>query len=106
MDEVRKRAYRLLLYHAMLDIRPIAWMPLGWIRTLNPFKWHTTANDIRRAGEIADWLHNLASYSAHDFKDFNEEWFWRELDHFHQRHPEFKLDRYRKVFDQKCPTGS
>ncbi|MCC9606301.1 hypothetical protein LOC68_18560 [Blastopirellula sp. JC732] len=29
MDERRKRAYRYLLYQAMLDIRPVAWLPLG-----------------------------------------------------------------------------
>jgi hypothetical protein len=100
MDQVRERAYRRLLYHAMLEIRPIAWIPLGWTRLLNPFKWRRSARDIRKAGKIADWLHNLASFSAHDFKDFNEERFWRELDHFHQRNPELGLDRYRKFFAQ------
>ena len=39
MDDHRKNAYRYLLYWAMLDIRPIAWLRWfhGW-RVLNPFR--------------------------------------------------------------------
>lgn len=37
MDNQRKKAYRYLLYHAMLEIRQIAWMRFGFINLLNPF---------------------------------------------------------------------
>ena len=36
MEESRKRAYRYLLYRAMLEIRGIAWMPLGVLNLINP----------------------------------------------------------------------
>ena len=78
MDEARKKAYRLLLYHAMLDIGPIQWLPRSW----NPFRWRRQLRLHQRAGEIADWLHNLAQFSALDFEGFDEDWFWREFRQF------------------------
>lgn len=81
MEHRRKQAYRYLLYRAMLDIRPICWMPLG---SFNPFRWKETAGRVRRAGVIADWLHNLALFSALDFERFDEDWFWRELGEYDQ----------------------
>lgn len=101
MDEKRKKAYRYLLYHAMLDIRPIAWMPSGLIRLLNPFRWRETVSRIRRAGVVADWLHNLALFSVVDFERFDEEWFWRELRNFENRHPDFSLSSYKDVFERE-----
>jgi hypothetical protein len=101
MDEASKRAYRHLLYRAMLDIRPIAWMPLGFFRLLNPFAWRRTVIRIREAGEIADYLHNLAHFSALDFEHFDEEWFWRELNRFNEVHPpRFGRSSYREEFER------
>ena len=43
MDAQRQKTYRYLLYLAMLDIRQLAWMPFGFFRLLNPFKWRPKA---------------------------------------------------------------
>ena len=72
MNDRRKKAYRYLLYHAMLDIRSIGWIEFTGLRILNPFFWQTTFQRMRRAGFIADWLHNLALFAALDFRDFDE----------------------------------
>jgi hypothetical protein len=96
MDERRKAAYRKLLYRAMLDIRPIAWMSFS-----NPLDWRRGLGKIREAGEIANWLHNLASYSAGDFENFSEEWFWREFDQLLERRSEMRstLSGYKHDFE-------
>jgi hypothetical protein len=100
MDGTRKNAYRYLLYWAMLEIRPIAWARLGILRMLNPLHWRAETRRIRRAGVIADWLHNLAMFSALHFERFDEEWFWRELDFLNKRHPEYELMLYKGRFEQ------
>ena len=100
MDEQRKIAYRHLLYWAMLDIRGVQW--LGWRswRAWSPLYWRREARRVQWAGAIADWLHNLALYSAHDFRGFNEEWFWRDFETARSRYPEFGLEHYRERFDR------
>ncbi len=100
MDGTRKQAYRYLLYWAMLDIRPIAWIRLDTRQMLNPWHWRQVARLRRRAGVIADWLHNLALFSALDFEGFDEEWFWRELEAFNRRNPEYGLMHYRERFER------
>ena len=84
VDEQRKKAYRYLLYHAMLDIRSSAWMSTGVFRLLNPFYWRHLLRRARRAGVIADWLHDLALFSVLDFERFSEEWFWKDFQNFEQ----------------------
>ena len=96
MEGQRKYAYRYLLYWAMLDIRPLAWNRSGW----NPLHWRRDRARIRMAGEIADWLHNLAHFSALDFERFDEEWFWREFARLQSRFPDDGLDRYRQRFEE------
>jgi len=98
MEQRRKQAYRYLLYHAMLDIRLVAWMPL---RLFNPFGWRKTAARIRRAGVIADWLHNLAFFAAVDFEHFDEGRFWDSFRHYQDQNPEFQLANYKDVFDKE-----
>lgn len=97
MDEQRKRAYRHLLYRATLDIRPLAWLRLGW----NPLKWRQNAWLVRRAGTIADWLHNLASYSERDFEGFDEAWLWRDFENLNRRHPDYQLSCYKDAFERR-----
>ena len=109
MDEQRKHAYRYLLYRAMLDIRPIQW--LGWRgwRAWSPIHWRREARRVQWAGAIAEWLHNLALYSAHNFQGFNEEWFWRDFETARSRFPEFGLEIYREQFERRAspaPEGS
>ena len=67
----------------------------------NPLRWRGQLRQIRAAGEIANWLHNLASYSAWEFENFSEEWFWREFDQLLERRPEmrFTLSLYKHDFD-------
>lgn len=53
-----------------------------------------------RAGDVANWLHNLAFFSAHDFVRFNEDWFWREYEQFCRRDPDFDCWGYKERFDR------
>ena len=101
MDEHRKSAYRYLIYRALLDIRPLAWLRLGTFRILNPLHWRSELRLIRRAGAIADWLHNIALFSALDFERFDEAWFWRELENLNKKHPEYGLISYKEIFERK-----
>ena len=102
MDDHRKNAYRYLLYQAMLEIRPIAWLRWfhGW-RTLNPFHWRWQLRRIRYAGSLADWLHNLASFSSWNFERFDEDWFWRDYEYVTKKYPEFGATRYRELFERR-----
>ena len=102
MDEQRKHAYRYLLYRAMLDIRPLAWVKRSW----NPLAWGQTRRRIRCAGAIAEWLHNLALFSVLDFARFDEERFWRDYQWMLDRNPEFGLERYRTECERRItPSG-
>jgi len=100
MNERRKKAYRYLLYYAMLEIRPIAWLLPGF-RILNFLQWRSAAQQVRRAGVIADWLHNLAFFSAIDFERFDEEEFWQDLRGREERHPGLRLSKYKDIFERE-----
>jgi hypothetical protein len=97
MDTANKQAYRNLLYHAMCDIRRLSYIWRTW-QYWNPFVWMRIRNQVQRGAEIADWLHNLARYSALDFEGFVEEWFWQELEDRNKRFPEYGLQSYRENF--------
>ncbi len=99
MDDHRKNAYRYLLYWAMLDIRPIAWFSVRWWHLWNPLYWRRELRFIRKAGALADWLHNLAFFASSEFERFDEEWFWRDFESIQSRYPAFELSRYRAVFE-------
>jgi hypothetical protein len=99
MDDHRKFAYRYLLYRATVDIRPITWFSARWFPLWNPLQWVASARRIRRAGAIADWVHNLALFSALDFRRFDEGRFWHEYERLRRRHPEYELDFYRTLFE-------
>jgi len=85
MDDIRKRAYRYLLYHALLEIRSI--------------ESATTSSEVRKAAVIANWLHNLAIHSAHEFVGFDEENFWRQYDTLNERNPDLRLPEFKWVFE-------
>jgi hypothetical protein len=97
MDEQRKHAYHYLLYWAMLEIRPLAWLRWGW----NPLSWRRESRRIRCAGATADWLHNLALFSSMNFEGFNEEWFWRDFEWLRSQYPDFGLERYHNLFERQ-----
>lgn len=98
MDERRKHAYRFLLYWAMLDIRPITWLPRSWFKLFSPMFWVRDMRRVRQAGAIGDWMHNLALFSSLDFNNFDEEWFWRDFQSLSERYP---VSQYRSVFEQR-----
>jgi hypothetical protein len=106
MDEQRKRAYRYLLYMAMLDIRPIRWIPFSFRTLLTPLQRKRSKTSIHRAGTIADLMHNLAMFSAYDFEQFDEAWFWREFDSYQQNYPKFELTRYKNRFEKIINEGA
>jgi hypothetical protein len=82
MDEKRKRAYRYLLYQAMLEIRILQWQVYSPLRLLNPFHAWRVIKRVRRSGALADLLHNMALFSALDFEHFKEDYFWEEYERF------------------------
>ena len=87
----------------MLDIRNLCQPRLGL--SSNPFTWRRYYLNGRVAGELADWLHNLAAFSVRDFAGFNEEHFWREGNALIARHS--AVSRYHEIFDDhlKPPMG-
>lgn len=95
MDEHRKNAYRTLLYRAMLDIRPIQWMRLSRV---NPLSRRQERKRIRRAGTIAELMHNLAFFAAMDFERFDEQRFWNELEKVDRLYPDYRLGEYKSLF--------
>lgn len=100
VDPQRKCAYRWLIYHAMLNIRPLGWTKIGWRQRLNPKAWLEYSQQVKLAGEVADWLHNLALFSAFDFANFDEEWFWRSFQLLSDRNPNVNFHLYRDEFDR------
>ena len=98
LDGKTKAAYRHLLYVAMLDIRSRC-QSRGRER-LNPLEWRRQYRSSRVAGAIADWLHNLAQFSSHNFRFFDEQRFWKEHGGIRQRFPLDGLERYREIFDE------
>ncbi len=83
LSESEKKAYRHLLYHAMVDIRTLC-QSRGRELT-NPFAWRKQYRNSRIAGALADWLHNLAQHAATDFDGFDTDWFWVEYDNLIKR---------------------
>lgn len=83
MDNNRMRAYRYLLYHAIIEFRCLGQTPA----------------EMRRVEAIAYWLHNLALYSAHDFDGFQEESFWHYYEMLNEKNPDYHLSNFKKVFE-------
>lgn len=98
MDEQRKRAYRWLLFRAMLDIRPLKWLGSQGCRPSSPLESQGEARRVQFAGVMADWLHNLAAYSAVHFQGFDERWFWDDFESVRSRYPELGLEHYQEEF--------
>src|SRR5262245_10036491 len=98
LSDARKNAYRYLLYRAMLSIRQITWIEWTW----NPFEFRKRMLRLQCAGDIADWLHNLAFFSASDFRGFDESWFWRDFDRLESRYRGFSLEQYRIDFERRA----
>src|SRR5687768_7112713 len=64
MDDARKYAYRTLLFLAMNDIRSIGVLAAPPDKIVNPEPAHDAAWWMERVSTIANWLENLAGFSA------------------------------------------
>jgi hypothetical protein len=84
LSDQEKAAYRYLIYQALIDIRNLC--QSRGSETWNPLEWRRQYQRSRMAGALADWLHNLAACSSHDFRGFNSEWFWEEYSHVCRRY--------------------
>ena len=102
MEERQIRAYRRLLYWAMLDIRMLC--QSRGRRLLSPLEWRRQYDRSRTAGAIADWLHNLALYASGTLEEFNCNHFWKEYDGVCATHAKYvgaeRIFDYRKRFMQ------
>jgi hypothetical protein len=101
LNERRKQAYRWLFYMAMLDIRQLQWISGSWRQRLNPYWWRDVSRRVKLAGNIAEWLHNLAIFSVLDFEHFDEERFWRDYQWLLDNNPSAELDYYRNEFEMR-----
>jgi len=88
----------------MLEIRPLRWMATRWLDRLNPFRGIRVLQQAQAAGALADWLHNLAMYSALDFRDFDEDRFWKDYEWFARHGHEASLTSYRAEFERVLAT--
>ncbi|WP_157541334.1 hypothetical protein [Hymenobacter aerophilus] len=70
MTDERKKLYRELLYWAMIDVRSQSYAGSRLSSLWNAFG---NRKRLRFAQAVANWLHNLALYSALDFKSFQED---------------------------------
>ena len=82
MTEERRNLYRKLLYVALIDLRGHS----------NKYNWQELGqeNVLQFVNSLTDWLHNLALHASQDFKNFNEDWFWRDYQTFREQFPASK----------------
>lgn len=96
MNDAKKVAYRHLIYVTCLSIRGYTNRArLNW----NPRTWFTYQYHNQIIDALINWLHNLAAFSSWDFRDFEEERFWREHDQLCSRFPGERFQRFREIFD-------
>ena len=69
MSEREKYAYRQLLYWTIVCVRNLG-ADYGR-RSWNPLVWRRRYLCGRTAGALADWVHNLAYFSSHNFERFD-----------------------------------
>jgi hypothetical protein len=98
MEAERANAYRHLLYMAMVDIGSLA-VAHSWACASNPRNWFRSRAEQTKAAVIANWLHNMAAFSATGFEGFDEARFWRDYEGLRARFPGHPIDGYRKAFD-------
>lgn len=101
VDTARKKAYRYVLYWALLECRRVRWIAWSWKEKLNPLCWGRIARNVRAAGGLCEWLHNLALFSALDFDRFDEDRFWADYELLRKHHGKEWLTDYREFFAQR-----
>lgn len=85
MNEIKKQAYRTLIYLAFLDIK-----------NSGSFNEENFYRNFR----IANAFHNLAESMIDDLKSFDEAEFWNTIESLEKQ---FNLNHYRKTFrDNIC----
>ncbi len=99
MEQIRQRAYLELLAHAVLDIRFHTFVWLGRMHWWDPRFWRRAVRGARRANALADCFHNLARCAPDGFRDFREEWFWRDVEDFERRFP-WEYSNFKGLFDR------
>ena len=99
LTDQQKAAYRYLLYWAMLDIRNKCQPRLK--ESQNPLEWRRQYRQSRAAGAVADWLHNLALYSAGDFGNLDEPGFWREYEFMAKKFGDVDFGHYRDAYERR-----
>ncbi|RYU84298.1 hypothetical protein [Hymenobacter persicinus] len=92
MENLRKAAYRGILYNFLVGIRcaPVALTDAEEARAIRIG---------RHAGPVAYLLHNLALASVQDFVGFDEDAFWRSVEAFNNRNPSIAVPHFRKQFE-------
>jgi hypothetical protein len=80
MNEVKKQAYKTLIYLAFLDIKNSSF----------------SEENFNRNFRIAHAFHNLAESMVEDLQGFDEENFWITIDSLEKQ---FDLYNYRKTFN-------
>ncbi|HXR03597.1 MAG TPA: hypothetical protein VN836_02695 [Verrucomicrobiae bacterium] len=98
MNDQTKGAYRHLLYVAMLATRNYC-QPRADV-SLNPLTWRRQYLQSRKAGMLADWLHNFAMFSSLNFEGFREDLFGKEHQSICQNNPDSGFERYLEIFDE------
>jgi len=102
LTEYEKKAYRHLLYWAMVDIRIRC--PAWGRESLNPLEWRRQYRQSRIAGAVADCLHNLGFFAYQDFRNFNADMFWQDYERLSRRFADtnsYHMPNYRHHYDDQ-----
>lgn len=94
MDDVQLKAYKTLLYQALLDIRTLSGN-LAWSGKAHP---ETVVQTSKEIFFIANVFHNLANSVINNLLDYNETDFWNQLDQLSNIYP--NTTNYKKLYQQ------
>ncbi|WP_028532039.1 hypothetical protein [Paenibacillus sp. UNC217MF] len=94
MDELRIKAYKTLVYQALIDIRVLASQQA--FLTEIPDKTNNTEIN-KHVFHIANTFHNLALQLTENPPDINEKEIWRRIDFLINNFP--KSTDYNKLFE-------
>lgn len=90
MPSTKQKAYRWLLHDALIEFRSIPVPGSGWFQFWERQAFRKRCSTV---AILADWLHNLALFSAIEFRTFDETKFWAS-----GNRPEI-TSRYRSLFE-------
>lgn len=103
MDDLKVRAYKSILFQALLDIRQLSGA-IVWDEQQEPeegIQQSLTKTVVQHAQEIfhiSNAYHNLADALIDDLADFNEENFWNQIDHLSNTFASFK--HYKLLYER------